>query len=97
VRGGPAWARYVVTINQNFSPPAKYATLVHELAHLYCGHLGGDHEGEWESRTGATYEEMEFEAESVSFMVCRRAKRRRCSDAAVRCYNSRQPFCPICC
>lgn len=73
VRGGPDWARYVVTINQNLDPPAKYATLVHELAHLYCGHLGGDHECEWEDRSFVSHDEAEIEAESVAYLVCQHA------------------------
>jgi hypothetical protein len=32
--------RYALLLNANLSAEARYATLVHELAHLYCGHLG---------------------------------------------------------
>ena len=31
---------YDLVINSNLSREARYATLAHELAHLYCGHLG---------------------------------------------------------
>ena len=32
--------RYEVLMNMELSPESGYATLAHELAHLYCGHLG---------------------------------------------------------
>ncbi len=32
--------RYELLLNAKHSPEQKYATLAHELAHLYCGHLG---------------------------------------------------------
>jgi hypothetical protein len=32
--------RYDLLINGNLSREAQYATIVHELAHLYCGHIG---------------------------------------------------------
>jgi len=44
VRPEPKYARiprrYEVLLNAKHSPEARYATLAHELAHLYCGHLG---------------------------------------------------------
>jgi hypothetical protein len=73
VRDAPDWARYVVTVRRDLDLPGKYATLVHELAHLYCGHLGADHTGGWEDRSLYSHEESELEAESVSYLVCRQA------------------------
>jgi len=32
--------RYDMVTNEKLSQEARYATIVHELAHLYCGHLG---------------------------------------------------------
>lgn len=48
-------------------------TLVHELAHLYCGHLGTPNENWWRNRTGLPEAVCEFEAESVCYLVCGRA------------------------
>jgi hypothetical protein len=50
----------------------KYATLVHELAHLYCGHLGTPNEKWWPNRHWLPHDVREFEAESVSYLVCKR-------------------------
>jgi len=64
--------RYEMLLNAKHSPEAKYATLAHELAHLYCGHLGTPNEKWWPDRRGLLGEVCEFEAESVSYLLCRR-------------------------
>ena len=64
--------RYEVTINLDLRPEARYATLVHELAHLYCGHLGTPNEKWWLERQGLPRRTQEFEAESVTYLVCSR-------------------------
>jgi len=64
--------RYDLIINSSLSPEARYATLVHELAHLYCGHLGSPFPGWWPDRRGLELSVREFEAESVCYLVCSR-------------------------
>jgi hypothetical protein len=64
--------RYELLLNTKHSRAAKYATLTHELAHLYCGHLGTPDEKWWPDRRGLTETAREFEAESVCFLVCTR-------------------------
>jgi antirestriction protein ArdC len=59
-------------LNSNFSAEARYATLVHELAHLYCGHLGTPNDKWWPDRRGLPHAAEEFEAESVCYLVCER-------------------------
>ena len=44
--------RYELLLNAQHSPEEKYATLTHELAHLYCGHLGTPNLNWWPSRCG---------------------------------------------
>jgi hypothetical protein len=65
--------RYEILLNGDHSPSAQYATLVHELAHLYCGHLGTPNARWWPDRLGLQPEVREFEAESVCSLVCSRA------------------------
>jgi hypothetical protein len=50
----------------------KYSVLVHELGHIFCGHLGGDPDAWWPNRPGLGKCEVEIEAESVAFLTCRR-------------------------
>ena len=64
--------RYELLLNAKHSLKAKYVTLVHELAHLYCGHLGTPNDDWWPDRRGLSETVLEFEAESVAFLVCSR-------------------------
>src|SRR5262249_37405793 len=45
---------------------------VHEIAHLYCGHLGTLDTRWWPDRQSLSDEVREFEAESVSYLLCGR-------------------------
>ena len=44
--------RYSILFNENSTRETRYATLVHELAHLYCGHLGTPNPKWWPDRQG---------------------------------------------
>lgn len=64
--------RYDILMNESFNREARYATLVHELAHLYSGHLGTPNKKWWPDRRGLSKETVEFEAESVTYLICQR-------------------------
>jgi len=64
--------RYDLVLNAIHSAEAKYATLAHELAHLYCGHLGTPNKDWWPDRSQCDRVTAEFEAESVCYFVCTR-------------------------
>jgi hypothetical protein len=66
--------RYELLLNSTHSREAQYATLVHELAHLYCGHIGSPNPQWWPDRRHLNHDRnlCEFEAESVCYLVCRR-------------------------
>ncbi len=65
--------KYELLVNSNGQrSEAQYATIAHELAHLYCGHLGGPDIKLWPNRQNLAHITKEFEAESVSFLVCQR-------------------------
>lgn len=68
----PVKVCYTIMLNREHSPTTCYASLVHELAHLYCGHLGTPDDHWWPDRRGLPHEIREFEAESVSYLVCSR-------------------------
>ena len=65
-------SRYRVRINAKHDIPTRFATLSHELAHVYCGHLGADAKGRWPDRSQLQHAEMELEAEAVAWLVCTR-------------------------
>ena len=64
--------RYELILNSKHTAEERFATTAHELGHLYCGHLGTINPNWWPARTGLEYDVREFEAESVSFIVCQR-------------------------
>ena len=63
---------YGVLLNGKQSAETQYATLVHELGHLYCGHLGTPNLKWWPDRSGLSKKACELEAESVCYLVCQR-------------------------
>jgi hypothetical protein len=62
-----------IRINARHELNVQFATLVHELAHLYLGHLGQDAYLRVPDRSFLGHEVREIEAESVSYLVCHRA------------------------
>ncbi len=64
--------RYELELDENATKESRYASLVHELAHLYCGHLGTPYPNWWPDCRGMKHDVVEFEAESVAYLVCMR-------------------------
>ncbi len=64
--------RYQVSINRNHVPNVQFATLAHELSHLFLGHLGSDTQLNIPQRRRLPHQEREIEAESVAYLVCKR-------------------------
>ena len=65
---------YSIRVSTGANISVKFATIVHELGHLFCGHLCncyGEKPTETASRS-ISHEAKEFEAETVSWLVCRR-------------------------
>lgn len=70
--GPDAEAQYAILVNRNHTPAVQFDTVAHELAHLYLGHLGIDPRRKVPDRRALTHAQMEVEAESVAYIVCRR-------------------------
>jgi len=62
-----------ILINKSLDEASTFATLAHELGHIYCGHLGEGPNAAWPGRRHQLGEaERELEAEAVSHIVCQR-------------------------
>lgn len=61
--------RYTCQISDKQSGMTRYATLTHELAHLYCGHIGTPNEKWWPDFRRKDHRTAEFEAETVSAIL----------------------------
>ncbi|SFF07046.1 protein of unknown function [Marinobacter sp. DSM 26671] len=64
--------QFQINLNRNHDAPIQFATFIHELGHLFLGHLGDDKPLKIPSRTNVSHRQREIEAESVSYILCRR-------------------------
>jgi hypothetical protein len=64
---------YHLEVNRNLDRETEFSTIAHELGHLFCGHLGDLGRDWWPDRREIANATREFEAESVAWLVCRRA------------------------
>jgi hypothetical protein len=88
----PLW--FELLLNSVLSAEARYGTLIHELGHLYCGHLGTPNDRWWPDRQKLSHDIREFEAESVSYLVCSRLGIDTASDEYLAAYVRRWPATP---
>jgi deoxycytidylate deaminase len=65
-------SRYRININKNHDPNVQFATLAHELGHLFLGHLKKDIYLKVPVRPTQLHVQRELEAESVAHIVCAR-------------------------
>lgn len=72
VQRKPTGIGYDLRLNEGHDRPAKFATLAHELGHLFCGHLGKTETDFWEARTMHSKATRELEAEAVAHLVASR-------------------------
>lgn len=86
--------RYQIQLNSKHSREAKYATLAHELGHLYCGHVGTPNERWWPDRRGLALDVREVEAESICYLLCCRLGIDNPSDEYVPDYLKREDEIP---
>lgn len=63
-----------IVINGNLSDAEKFATLIHEVAHIFCGHTGDRYNSQMTGcdRKSLPKNEKEFEAESVCWLITQR-------------------------
>ena len=67
-----AETEWLVQLNQNHTIPTRFATLAHELGHIFCGHCGADAKGRWPDRSSLPHEVCETEAEAVAYLAASR-------------------------
>ncbi|MCF7675459.1 MAG: ImmA/IrrE family metallo-endopeptidase [Akkermansiaceae bacterium] len=65
---------YRIKFNTCHSPPVRFVTIAHELAHLFLGHLGVDRAWNVTERRRVDHDQKELEAESVAYLVSKRSR-----------------------
>jgi hypothetical protein len=83
-----------IIVNRNHPIETRFATIIHELGHLYCGHLGTPDPKMWKDRTNLEINQEEFEAESVCWMVCERLGIKNPSAEYLSGYLNENEFIP---
>lgn len=63
---------FSMVVNENLDNAAKLATIYHELGHVFCGHLSAPSVKFLPQRPGLPLKTVEFEAESVCWLLCER-------------------------
>ncbi len=81
---------FQMILNSRHTRTQQYATLIHELAHLFLGHLGESPKGWWKSRRGLDHAVREFEAEIAAHLVCERLGIKTGSDKYLSIYSDGQ-------
>lgn len=79
--------RYRMIVNRNHSPAVQFATITHELGHMFLGHLGPDKKLNVPERPITTHSQRELEAESVAYIVCERNGIKSKSEIRSRCHG----------
>jgi uncharacterized small protein (DUF1192 family) len=82
------WAKYLILLGKEHPLEDRFSSLVHELAHIFCGHLGIDETAWWPDRQNEPLEVKEIEAESVAYLVCRRKGLIANSEKYLSAYNA---------
>lgn len=85
---------YDMVVNKNHEVETRFATVLHELGHLYCGHLGSPDLKWWNDRRGLNKNEREFEAECVCWLVCERKGINNPSAAYLNGYLDKNEYIP---
>lgn len=78
-----------IGLHEELDEASRYGVLLHEMAHIYLGHLGSDRDRWWPSRGDLMRWAMELEAEAVAHIVCRRAGLKGASEQYVSRYLDR--------
>jgi len=64
--------KYLLLMGEAETLEERYTLLVHGLGHIFCGHVGIDTLAWWQDRSGTDPAQADIEADSATFLVCRR-------------------------
>jgi len=92
-RGTEKW-KMRIAVHDGLDEPSRYGVMVHELAHIYLGHLGSDKDHWWPSRSELDAKAVEIEAEAVAFIVTTRLGLKGESAAYLSCHLTMDGLLP---
>lgn len=83
-----------ITLSNSWGINEKYSTLVHELGHIFSGHLGILENRWWKDRASLNKIIKEIEAESITYLVCTRLGLKTTSDEYLSTYINKESELP---
>ena len=63
---------YLILIDRTQPLEDRYSSLTHELAHIFCSHLGIDRHAWWPEREDLNVNGEEIESDAAAYLVCKR-------------------------
>lgn len=82
----------LLSLNAAHTKTQRYVTMVHEIAHLFLGHVTELPCGWWHIRPDVQQRSEEFEAEIATYIVCSRAGIRTASEKYLAGYIGKGPL-----
>lgn len=82
------YANHLLSVNHLQTKTEKFATICHELGHFFCHHVPTPFK-EWVVREHLSKEIVEFEAETVSWIVCKKLGIEKSSEKYIASYLSK--------
>jgi len=82
----PKDTSYLILIDKTRPLEDRYSTLAHELAHIFCSHLGIDRHAWWPEREDLNIIGEQIESDAAAFLVCERLGLRTCSAKQLSSY-----------
>ena len=76
----PKDTSYLILIDESRPLEDRYSTLIHELGHIFCGHLGIDRHAWWPEREDLSILIESIEAAATAYLVCQRLELKTASD-----------------
>jgi hypothetical protein len=85
-------AKYLIILKQDMTREDQFTTLAHELAHIFCGHVGRMPDDWWDARRGLGHAVEEIEAESIAYLASQRQGLTATSHQYLSNFNTENEF-----
>jgi len=86
---------YLILIDRTHSLEDRYSSLIHELGHIFCSHLGIDRHAWWPEREDLNIHGEEIESDATAYLICARLGLQVSSAKHLSNYIETNPALPV--
>ncbi|CAB1058899.1 hypothetical protein D1BOALGB6SA_3657 [Olavius sp. associated proteobacterium Delta 1] len=86
---------YLILIDRTQPLEDRYSSLIHELGHIFCSHLGIDRHAWWPEREDLNVNGEEIESDAAAYLVCERLGLQASSAAHLSNYIEKNHELPV--